>query len=67
MVAKPQVMIWWISALVIWGTKGLTNIADSPCPMKGVAAATMASAPDTPSAQKTKPASLRTNHWMKPM
>ena len=36
-----------ISDSVIMSTKGLTKHADSPCPRKGEAAATTASAPDT--------------------
>lgn len=38
-VARPEVVIWWISALVMCGTSGRTSIADSPCPMKGDATA----------------------------
>lgn len=46
-VANPEVMTWWSSASVRYGMNGLINMADSPCPTNGEAAATTASAPDT--------------------
>ena len=62
MVAKPDVMIWWISARVRCATNGLISMADSPWPMNGDAAATTASAPDTRIDHEKNTAHLRTHH-----
>ena len=66
MVAKPEHMTWCSSALVKCATKGRISMADSPCPMKGEAAATTASAPDTRMDQKKKTANFLMTHCSKP-